>query len=64
MPACTYCRRTERGFIHILEGTLYTQLSDYVNDWYDGINDAHEHELSYLMYLYMDAIMEFSDDYE
>lgn len=47
-----------------LEGTLYTQLSDYVNDWYDGINDAHEHELSYLMYLYMDAIMEFSDDYE
>ena len=59
-----------------LEDTLYTQLSDYVNDWYDSLNDAHKlaksnrfydnnvaRWIEYL-YCYLSCIDEFSDDYE
>ena len=41
--------------------TLYTNLHEYVSDWYDGLNDVHEHDLHKLMYEYIDAITEFSE---
>ena len=44
--------------------TTYQTLHEYVHDWYDSLNDAHDHGLAGLVYMYMDAIMEFSDDYE
>jgi hypothetical protein len=40
--------------------TLYTNLHEYVSDWYDGLNDVHEHDLHKLMYEYLDAITEFT----
>ena len=48
----------------IMSETTFQSLQEYVHDWYDSLNDAHEHALTHLVYMYMDAIMEFSDDYE
>ena len=40
--------------------TTYQSLHEYVSDWYDGLNDVHEHDIHKLMYEYLDAITEFS----
>ena len=47
-----------------LETTLYTQLHEYVHDWYDSLNDTHEHDMHEHMYAYLATISEFSDDTE
>ena len=44
--------------------TTYQSLHEYVSDWYDGLNDVHEHDIHKYVYDYIDAITEFSDDYE
>ncbi len=44
--------------------TTYQNLHDYLSDWYDGLNDVHDHNIHKLVYEYLDAITEFSDDHE
>ena len=46
------------------EDTLYSTLLEYVHVWYDGLNDAHEHDMHHHMYQYIETINEFSEDYE
>ncbi len=40
--------------------TTYQNLHDYLSDWYDGLNDVHDHNIHKLVYEYLDAITEFS----
>jgi hypothetical protein len=54
----------------------YTQLHYNVDNWYDSLNDAHEHawddnnksvvypRFHQYMYAYLSCIEEFSDDHE
>ena len=63
-------------FIHQEHMTNYTQLHYNVDQWYDSINDVHEHSspdafgdshvsrFNQYMYAYLSCIEEFSDDYE
>ncbi len=44
--------------------TTYTNLHDYLSDWYDGLNDVHDHDMHKLVYEYLDTITEFSDHAE
>lgn len=44
--------------------TQYQTLHEYVSDWYDGLNDVHEHDIHKYVYDYIDAITEFSDDHD
>mgnify|MGYP005720059055 CR=1 FL=1 len=34
-----------------------------IDDWYDGLNDVHDHNITELVYEYLDSIEEFHHDY-
>jgi len=33
-----------------------SEIIDFTNDWYDLLNDAFNHDLMALVYIYLDAI--------
>ena len=40
----------------LTDNELYARIID---DWYDGLNDAHDHTITHLVYGYLEAITEY-----